>query len=218
MRSLRIQRWTAVNGSLPSHCSTVLRTVLCRFIDIVLIHSFHEILNSGRLAAFPSAIVRLDVDLRSVGSPHEILFHFLAFLRYPSFPALHPRLDGIIITFSPPTRSETREGRFNYFIAWPPTATSTLFSSCAPLFFGASRNWISRYANVTDVSLNIVPTMPFSFELQTLRSDVAFVQRTMANNPSNRTSLEWWKESEKYQWQDWSLLQLLYVKSTIHSE
>lgn len=33
------------------------------------------------------------------------------------FPAAPALTDGIIITFSPPTRNETREGRFNYFIA-----------------------------------------------------------------------------------------------------
>lgn len=37
------------------------------------------------------------------------------------------------------------------------TATSAPSSLRDPLFFAASQNWISRYANVTDVSLNIVP-------------------------------------------------------------
>lgn len=53
-----------------------------------------------------------------------------AFLLAPSFPVASPSADGtltagIIITFSPPTRGRRiEEGRFNYFIAWPATATS----------------------------------------------------------------------------------------------
>lgn len=71
-------------------------------------------------------------------SLYSIFFPLPTFLLASSFPVASSSTDGvlvagIIITFSPPTRGRRiEEGRFNYFIAWPATATSVPLPSYRP--------------------------------------------------------------------------------------